>query len=287
MTDKKNSSDSASRFPTATDLLAFFGIFLLGQAVGGAVWALWRGMPDAELLAATDAASQRTVALFNFVQYGVAMAVTTAGLLLYRSRRHAPKAPVQLSIRGCNPLTVLWGASMMAALVVVIEPLLAVMPEVPDSAYGRGVWTLVTVAVLAPLFEELVFRGILLESLRVRYGTVAALTASSLLFGLVHLHPTVAVNAIFMGLILGFVYIATGSLWASVALHALNNTLSYILLSAGHGDLLFSEIIADKGLHACIYGLSVAVLAASAYGIAGTLRRLARGDKNGEIDTIG
>ncbi len=270
MTNEKNTVPATpSRFPSAVDILAFLGIFFVGTAVGGfAAWISGLEMPSAE---------------FNAVQYAVSMSVTLAGVLFYRFRRRAPKVDIGLSFKGFNPLIVLWGVLFMAAIVVVMEPLLAAMPEVPDAAYGRGFWTVVTVVVMAPLFEEFIFRGILLESLRIRYGVFVAWILSSVIFGLVHLHPTIAVNAAVMGLVLGFIYIATRSLWASIALHAANNAVSYVLLASGKSDLLFSEIIADKTLYWLFYGCVCALLAVSGFYLVRLLRRCREEDKNREI----
>ena len=195
------------KFPALADYLVFFGIFLLAQVVG-AVTALLVGCkwPDQALLASADetvsTAEQVLVGHFNAVSYFVAMALTLVGFLFYRSRRRGPKIIAHFSSRGLNPVLLLWGVVFMLATSVVLEPLLSLLPEVPN-AYGRGAWAIVTVVVMAPLFEEVIFRGVLLESTRAKYGVMAAWLVSSAVFGIVHVHPTVAVNAFAIGLVLG------------------------------------------------------------------------------------
>ncbi len=255
-----------SRFPSVVDILAFLGIFFVGEALG--------------LSAAWMAGLEMNTGEFNAVQYGVAMSATLAGVLYYRVRRHAPKAPMGLTLKCFNPPIVVWGVALMLALAVVIEPLLELMPDVPNEAYGRGVWTLLTVVVMAPIFEELLFRGVLLESLRLRYGVVTAWVLSSFLFGLVHLHPTIAVNAMIMGLVLGFIYIATRSLWASVALHAANNAISFLMLSTGNGDLTLSEAVANRALYWVLYSFSAVLLCVSVYYLLRLLGRQREEEKN-------
>ena len=158
------------KFPALADYLVFFGIFLLAQVVG-AVTALLVGCkwPDQTLLASADetvsTAEQVLVGHFNAVSYFVAMALTLVGFLFYRSRRRGPKIIAHFSSRGLNPVLLLWGVVFMLATSVVLEPLLSLLPEVPN-AYGRGAWAIVTVVVMAPLFEEVIFRGVLLESTR-------------------------------------------------------------------------------------------------------------------------
>ena len=220
------------KFPVVVDYLVFFGIFLLAQGLGTAVaWLAGCKWPDPELLASPDeaisTAEQIAAGHFNAVTYFVSMSVTLAGFLFYRRRRHGPTVVARFSRRGLNPVLLLWGVFFMLSTSVVLEPFLSLMPEVPN-VYGRGAWAIVTVVVMAPLFEEVIFRGVLLESTRVRYGVVAAWLLSSAIFGIVHVHPTVVVNAFVMGLVLAFIYLRTDSLWSAIILHAINNGIAYL-----------------------------------------------------------
>ena len=146
-------------------------------------------------------AQQTVMAHFNALSFFVSMALTLGGVLLYRKRRGGTRTIAHLSKRGFNP--------------------------------RRLLWALVTLVVMAPLFEETLFRGVILESARARYGTLAAWAISSLVFGLAHLHPALVVNAFVLGLVLGYIYIRTDSLWSTVILHAVNNALAYLMLGAG------------------------------------------------------
>jgi membrane protease YdiL (CAAX protease family) len=79
----------------------------------------------------------------------------------------------------------------------------------------------VSFVVVAPLSEELLFRGVLLRGLGVLHGRVVALVASSALFALAHLGAWSALAyALVAGLVLGAVVLRTGSTIASIALHA-------------------------------------------------------------------
>ena len=272
------------KFPVLADYLVFFGIFLLAQVVG-AVAALLVGCkwPDQTLLASADeavsAAEQVLVGHFNAVSYFVAMTLTLAGFLFYRSRRRGPKIIAHFSSRGLNPILLLWGVLFMLATSVVLEPLLSLLPEVPN-AYGRGAWAIVMVVVMAPLFEEVIFRGVLLESTRAKYGVMAAWLVSSAIFGIVHVHPTVAVNAFAIGLVLGFVYMRTDSLWSVIILHAVNNGIAYLALVTGHGNAMLIDLVGSRTLYVLIYIGALAVFAVSGYMMLVALRRLKAADKN-------
>ena len=251
------------KFPVVVDYLVFFGIFLLAQGLGTAVaWLAGCKWPDPELLASPDeaisTAEQIAAGHFNAVTYFVSMSVTLAGFLFYRRRRHGPTVVARFSRRGLNPVLLLWGVFFMLSTSVVLEPFLSLMPEVPN-VYGRGAWAIVTVVVMAPLFEEVIFRGVLLESTRVRYGVVAAWLLSSAIFGIVHVHPTVVVNAFVMGLVLAFIYLRTDSLWSAIILHAINNGIAYLALIAGHGNSMLIDMVGSRTLYVLFY---IAALAA-------------------------
>lgn len=272
------------RFPVLADYLVFFGIFLLAQVTGAAIaWLVGCKWPDPALLASPDeavsTAEQVLAGHFNAVSYFVAMSVTLAGFLFYRSRRHGPKVVAHFSRRGLNPVLLLWGVFFMLSTSVVLEPLLELLPEVPN-AYGRGAWAIVTVVVMAPLFEEVIFRGVLLESTRAKYGVMVAWLVSSAIFGIVHVHPTVAVNAFFIGLVLGFIYLRTDSLWSVIILHAVNNGIAYLALIAGHGNSMLIDVVGSRTLYVLVYIAALAVFAVSGYMMLLALRRLKAEEKN-------
>lgn len=82
------------------------------------------------------------------------------------------------------------------------------------------------VVVIPPLVEEIMFRGVVLQSLR-RYGDGFAVLVSAILFGLYHGNLIQIVFAFLSGLALGFVAVRTNSLLPSMLIHCLNNGVSY------------------------------------------------------------
>ena len=255
------------KFPVVVDYLVFFGIFLLAQGLGTAVaWLAGCKWPDPELLASPDeaisTAEQIAAGHFNAMTYFVSMSVTLAGFLFYRRRRHGPTVVARFSRRGLNPVLLLWGVFFMLSTSVVLEPLLSLMPEVPN-VYGRGAWAIVTV-----------------ESTRARYGVVAAWLLSSAIFGIVHVHPTVVVNAFVMGLVLAFIYLRTDSLWSAIILHAVNNGIAYLALIAGHGNSMLIDMVGSRTLYVLLYIAALAVFAVSGYMMLVSLRRLKAEEKN-------
>ncbi len=87
------------------------------------------------------------------------------------------------------------------------------------------------VALLAPLVEEMVFRGAVLRSLLSCHPERRWLmiVLSSLLFALAHLNPGQMPHAFVIGLLLGWMYSRTGSIVPGVVFHWANNTAAYLL----------------------------------------------------------
>lgn len=77
-----------------------------------------------------------------------------------------------------------------------------------------------TFVVIAPVTEELLFRGLILRSLNARYGSTPAILLSALMFGAFHFDPQALVFASLVGLLLGWIALRTRSTMPSIALHA-------------------------------------------------------------------
>jgi membrane protease YdiL (CAAX protease family) len=87
-----------------------------------------------------------------------------------------------------------------------------------------------TATVLAPLFEETLFRGVLLPVLARRLGPLPAVLASGAVFALAHLSLTELVPLLVLGVGLGWLRWRTGRLAASVLMHSLWNGLTFLNL---------------------------------------------------------
>jgi len=93
----------------------------------------------------------------------------------------------------------------------------------------------VTAIVLAPLFEETLFRGVLLPVIGQRYGGFWAVVVSALVFGIAHLSLGELPALVVLGLGLGWLRLQSGRLAPSVVMHGLWNGLTFVnlLLFAG------------------------------------------------------
>ncbi len=87
--------------------------------------------------------------------------------------------------------------------------------------------------VLAPIAEELLCRRIMLDGLNQRFSERTALIVSAVIFGAMHIMaggPALAIGATVMGLLLGTVYVKTGSLRVAVIVHAAANLPDFVLM---------------------------------------------------------
>ena len=84
-------------------------------------------------------------------------------------------------------------------------------------------------AILAPLLEEVLFRGAIQGVLMRYFGRPwPAIIVSALVFGIFHLNPVQIVYATLLGIVLGWIYYRTGSLLSVIVGHVLNNSLAVI-----------------------------------------------------------
>lgn len=87
-----------------------------------------------------------------------------------------------------------------------------------------------TLVIVAPLAEELLFRGYLYGKLRKSVPVWVAILMTSVLFAVVHGQWNVAVDVFALSLVMCALREATGSIWAGVILHTMKNALAFYLL---------------------------------------------------------
>lgn len=108
--------------------------------------------------------------------------------------------------------------------------------QIPE-AFGTGttgfIIAFMMVVVLAPVVEELFFRGFLYQALRQRWGANVAIVASGVLFSLAHFSLFLLVPIAVIGFSLAYLYERTDSLGPPIMLHALNNLISVVVVYYG------------------------------------------------------
>jgi len=130
-----------------------------------------------------------------------------------------------------------WSAGFAAAAALLfgllilagLHPLSLVRSPLPHNPVQRALYFFVG-GILAPIFEEIVFRGLIFGYLR-RWGLPAAVLISTALFAAFHL-PTIPVTQIIGGVVFALAYASSGSLMVPIVIHMLGNLAIFTLSSA-------------------------------------------------------
>lgn len=97
-----------------------------------------------------------------------------------------------------------------------------------DIVSGNPLIAILTVAVFGPIIEEILFRGIIFNSIEKLKKGIAPIIISSILFGLCHMISVQIVYTFFMGIVVAIVYSKTRNLIYPIIIHIVNNLLSAI-----------------------------------------------------------
>lgn len=270
-----------SKFPSMGDIFALFGIYVFIHICASVILVFFK-------IDTSDVAmSPRVVGFYKAMIFLAALSATIISFLIYRAIKGGKGKLVRLSSRGFNPTLLLWGIILMAAISVVIEPLFNLdIFTMPEVGIGRGVWAIFALCIVAPIFEEFICRGFILESLRSKYGVWIAILVSSIFFALMHSsNPILVINAFFMGIVLAFVYVQSGSIFAPMILHAINNGIAYIVLISGGKNIMLTEIMKNHKVgYVIIYIISAAVCILSGYVISRVMYKLRLEEKKTVVE---
>lgn len=187
---------------------------------------------------------------------GAVLAAAMMGLYIWVGLRIEKRSVAELDRRrGSRHL--LWGIAAGLGLATLTIGILAMLGAYRFTGWGSIAGALAVVGMMAAVAvsEEVFFRGIFLRLFRRRWGVLAALAASSLAFGLIHLlNPGASLGgalavAIEAGLMLGAAYLLTGSLWLAIGIHfgwnvALGGIFGTVVSGSGARESLFTAVTA-------------------------------------------
>ena len=219
-------------------LVVFLALQLMAGGIMQAVWIMLKG-PGAQL----DAIGTiLTMALFS-----------VATIVLFLCLKWAVVSRHWVQTR---PWFVLFWC-VLAALGAIIPStwLQEQMPELPNiveeefdmilsNRYGYFV-----VGLLAPLAEELVFRGAILRSLLHwrNSNPWIAIIISAIFFSAAHMNPAQIPHTLLVGILLGWFYYRTDSVVPGVVYHWVNNTVAYVLYNFyPNPDLTLSDLFGSQ-----------------------------------------
>jgi membrane protease YdiL (CAAX protease family) len=209
-------------------LLLLLGMQVVGGIAYGIVLAIAGGPTSA---AGHPTAVALATAVINVASFVVVMATGLAlarcpprEVLPFSAFRWSVLLPVVLAVEGIGIL-----ASESDNLLRSIFPMPEFIAELVSDLSRGGIASLIALVVIAPITEELLFRGLILRGFLARYRTSTAILVSSILFALVHVNPYQFCTAFLMGVFLAWLFLRTRSLWPCIIAHALFNLHPIVL----------------------------------------------------------
>jgi membrane protease YdiL (CAAX protease family) len=127
---------------------------------------------------------------------------------------------------GCGLMILAFSFNLVYGTFLALFDLRAQIDLVPIFAeLSSPWWFLLAGIVVAPVVEELFFRGFVFAGLRGRYGWLKAALASSALFAVIHLQPLAIPPVFIMGTVFAILYQRSGSIWPAILMHLVTNAL--------------------------------------------------------------
>lgn len=139
------------------------------------------------------------------------------------------------------------------------------LPDTMEEIFTKAMYNplgVISIVVMAPIVEELLFRGGMQGHLLRKWKNPAwAILVSALIFGIVHGNPVQMFFASILGLVLGWVYYRTGSLLPCMLMHFINNGTSVLLfhLSGGKDETMTEALGTTGAICLALVGVALTV----------------------------
>lgn len=98
------------------------------------------------------------------------------------------------------------------------------------SSNGYKIFSVVLLVCVIPIFEEIVFRGLIFTELRRGLSFEISAVIQALIFGICHMDVVQGIYTFLLGLLLCFVYEGTVSIWSNIYLHGVFNLLGVLIV---------------------------------------------------------
>ena len=135
--------------------------------------------------------------------------------------------------RRAIPSIIIGTIALLFGIITPIGNLIPMSESIKKALIGfgsqTGVFSFILMVIAAPILEELIFRGIILDGLLKNNSPTKSIMISSLLFGLVHLNPWQFIAGFIIGIFSGWVYYRTKNLLLSIIIHASANLSAYFM----------------------------------------------------------
>ncbi len=156
-------------------------------------------------------------------------------LLKFSSARLLPFVKLRLSIMAMLLILMLGGVIVIDYLTAASEIVLPLPEEIKETlekvmaapSADVVMWKFFVLCVVPAVCEEIFFRGFFQTSLTARMGVAKAIVITAIVFAVMHGNFQYVHLYVLLGLIFGWVYAVTGSLWAPIICHVFNNSWTF------------------------------------------------------------
>lgn len=232
----------------ALGVVFIIGVVVLSTVVGLVI----TGLDALESLADGDLTGTDVVVFLALTTFGQSLAMGVWPVIVARWKGSGVARDFGLRFK---PVDLAWGIGVGIALLIVAGGLGVALTEglgvgedestntqiISDAADTQALWVIVIAAViLAPIVEEIFFRGLCLRAIENRFGTTVAVIGSTILFTLPHFtNPSLAGTAVLftvigvVGLGLAMLTVKTQRLGPAIVAHAVFNGVGVLAVLAG------------------------------------------------------
>lgn len=243
---------------------------LLQKIIFIAMVFLLRGFVNAGL---ETGSTMFTVLNYTFSNISTYIPKLLAFGVLYKKYRPLKRLDTQYENKSYYPLIfipamfafAMWGSNITTCINYILQLLFGageiqnVMEAIAPSSFSAGVVTLIFTAFVAPIFEEIIYRHLLLRSLK-PIGDTPAIIISALVFGLAHGNFDQFAYAFLSGIIFGLMAVRYDTIIPGMVLHLINNffvtVITYQKQLTGIGGLWDGLVDAAAALGNIIVNIS-------------------------------
>lgn len=244
--DNQTTSNPRSNYPNILQSFGITGIVILGMLL----------LSPVNLTLNNMIGKEASMLLYYLLAIGIPFGIVYS---IRKGKTKINSFNVTLGNKRIIPVIAICSIALLFGIASPIGSLIP-MPESIKKAFmafgiQTGIFAFILMVIAAPILEELIFRGIILDGLLRVYSPIKSILVSSFLFGLVHLNPWQFVTGLIVGIFSGWVYYKTRSLLPSIIIHAAANL-------SGFGMRLILDIDSsmDKSLVESYGGLTYLIL---------------------------
>lgn len=223
--------------------MLYQGIFSVLAMIALLVYVVASGAVSVEIIASGNPEDIVSAIMAAIPESGMAWA-TSAGLFMAASAMLLHLIYWGYFSFGKQPFRQVGGKVMLLSIMLVFAAMfmfnvlaqeLGLSDELADvmKQVSNNVLGCISIAVLGPILEEVLFRGAIQGYLMRKYNPTVGIVVAALVFGLIHMNPIQIFYAFCLGLVFGWMYYRTRSLMPVIIGHVLNNSLAAVTMIMG------------------------------------------------------